>query len=121
MLADRVAAIRKEASGEQEWDCEATHTQIAHTFVCCSRIRREQPIRGRAKKHFLAGFGAAHMASSLPTMIARDASKGPPTSHGSTYIEIHISPPCSNPRIRLGSPPGRFLLWGHTGSRSQEA
>ena len=23
-----------------------------------------------------------------------------------------VSPPCSNPRIRLGSPPGRFLLKG---------
>jgi hypothetical protein len=29
---------------------------------------------------------------------------GSPTSHGSTYIEIHISPPCSNPR---SAPPPR--------------
>ena len=28
-----------------------------------------------------------------------------------TYIEIHISPPCSNPRSAPPPPAGRFLLW----------
>src|SRR6185437_14895086 len=36
--------------------------------------------------------------------LAPSTQLGSPTSHGSTYIEIHISPPCSNPR---SAPPPR--------------
>src|SRR6201996_8338544 len=36
--------------------------------------------------------------------LAPTTQLGSPTSHGSTYIEIHISPPCSNPR---SAPPPR--------------
>src|SRR4051794_183415 len=82
--------------------CDPTHTQIAHTFVRCSRIRKRKPTKEH-RQDFLVEPRVDISPRCFPQRRTRHK-PGSPTSHGSTYIEIHISPPCSNPR---SAPPPR--------------
>src|SRR4051794_25305237 len=92
--------------------CDPTHTQIAHTFVRCSRIRKRKPTKEH-RQDFLVEPRVDISPRCFPQRRTRHK-PGSPTSHGSTYIEIHISPPCSNPR---SAPPPRRGVFCWRGCR----
>jgi hypothetical protein len=63
--------------------CDLPHTQIAHTFVRCSRSREKEP-KENERQSFLVEPRVEHTASVLPTLT-------PSTQTGLTYLpRIHI-------------------------------
>src|SRR6201999_1382863 len=80
------------------------HSHTTRTYV---RTLIKESERATDRKQSTKLFGRVPRRTYGPECFPHSAPTtqlGSPTSHGSTYIEIHISPPCSNPR---SAPPPR--------------
>ena len=99
--------------------CDPTHTQVAHTFVRCSRIRKRKPIQEIRTR--LQRLNPASIYASLLPTVTHSTSTGLtylPRIH--TYIEINISPPCSNPRSAPPPRRGVFCCGAESSDRRQD-